>query len=36
MLIAGVPYAIPLGLFVAIIELAPFIGPVVATSEVAG
>jgi predicted PurR-regulated permease PerM len=31
MLAAGVPYAIPIGLFVAIIELVPFIGPAVAT-----
>jgi predicted PurR-regulated permease PerM len=31
MLVAGVPYAFPLGLFVAIIELVPYIGPVVAT-----
>ncbi len=31
MLATGVPYAIPLGLFVAIIELVPFIGPLVAT-----
>jgi predicted PurR-regulated permease PerM len=31
MLVTGVPYAIPLGLFVAIIELVPYIGPFVAT-----
>jgi predicted PurR-regulated permease PerM len=31
MLVAGVPYAVPLGLFVAIIELVPYIGPLVAT-----
>ncbi len=31
MLIAGVPYAVPLGLFVAIIELVPYVGPLVAT-----
>jgi predicted PurR-regulated permease PerM len=31
MLAAGVPYAIPIGLFVAIIELVPYIGPAVAT-----
>ncbi len=31
MLATGVPYAIPLGLFVAMIELVPFIGPLVAT-----
>ena len=31
LLIAGVPYAIPLGLFTAIIELIPYVGPVVVT-----
>jgi predicted PurR-regulated permease PerM len=31
MLVAGVPYAVPLGLFVAIVELVPFIGAFVAT-----
>jgi predicted PurR-regulated permease PerM len=31
MLVTGVPYAIPLGLFVAIIELVPYPGPLVAT-----
>ncbi len=31
MLITGVPYAVPLGLFVAIIELVPYVGPLVAT-----
>jgi predicted PurR-regulated permease PerM len=31
MLGTGVPYAIPLGLFVAFIELVPFVGPLVAT-----
>ncbi|MEO7119083.1 MAG: AI-2E family transporter, partial [Candidatus Limnocylindrales bacterium] len=34
MLAASVPYAIPLGMFVAIIELVPYIGPVVATTLV--
>jgi predicted PurR-regulated permease PerM len=36
MLVTGVPYAIPLGLFVAIIELVPYLGPVVATVLVSG
>jgi predicted PurR-regulated permease PerM len=36
MLLTGVPYAIPLGLFVAIIELVPYVGPVVATLLVSG
>ena len=31
MLVAGVPYALPLGVFVAIVEVVPFIGPVLAT-----
>lgn len=31
LLIVGVPYAIPLGLFTAIIELIPYIGPAVVT-----
>ena len=31
MLVTGVPYAVPLGLFVAIIELVPYVGPLVAT-----
>jgi predicted PurR-regulated permease PerM len=31
MLLTGVPYAIPLGLFVAIIELVPYVGPVAVT-----
>jgi predicted PurR-regulated permease PerM len=31
MLGTGVPYAVPLGLFVAIIELVPYLGPLVAT-----
>ena len=31
MLLTGVPYAVPLGLFVAIIELVPYVGPLVAT-----
>jgi len=31
LLIAGVPYAVPLGLFTAIIELIPYIGPAVVT-----
>jgi predicted PurR-regulated permease PerM len=30
-LVAGVPYALPLGLFVAIVDLVPFAGPIVAT-----
>jgi predicted PurR-regulated permease PerM len=34
MLAAGVPYALPLGLFVAIIELVPYLGPVAATALV--
>jgi predicted PurR-regulated permease PerM len=34
MLVAGVPYALPLGLFVAIVELAPYLGPIVATLAV--
>jgi predicted PurR-regulated permease PerM len=34
MLVAGVPYAVPLGLFVAIIELVPYVGPLVATIAV--
>jgi predicted PurR-regulated permease PerM len=36
MLVTGVPYAIPLGLFVVIIELVPYVGPVVATVLVSG
>jgi predicted PurR-regulated permease PerM len=36
MLLAGVPYAIPLGLFVAIIELVPYAGAVVAVVLVGG
>jgi predicted PurR-regulated permease PerM len=36
MLVTGVPYAVPLGLFVAIIELVPYLGPVVATVLVSG
>jgi predicted PurR-regulated permease PerM len=36
MLAAGVPYAIPIGLFVAIIELVPYIGPAIATVLVVG
>jgi predicted PurR-regulated permease PerM len=31
MFATGVPYAVPLGLFVAIIELVPYVGPLVAT-----
>jgi predicted PurR-regulated permease PerM len=31
MLVTGVPYAVPLGVFVAIIELVPYVGPLVAT-----
>jgi predicted PurR-regulated permease PerM len=31
MLVTGVPYAVPIGLFVAIIELVPYVGPLVAT-----
>ena len=31
LLVAGVPYAVPLGLFVAIIEVVPYLGPLVAT-----
>lgn len=31
LLIAGVPYAFPLGLFTAIIEVIPYVGPVVVT-----
>jgi predicted PurR-regulated permease PerM len=31
MLVTGVPYTVPLGLFVAIIELVPYVGPLVAT-----
>jgi predicted PurR-regulated permease PerM len=31
LLAAGVPYAVPLGLFVAIIEVVPYLGPLVAT-----
>ena len=31
MLVTRVPYAVPLGLFVAIIELVPYLGPLVAT-----
>ncbi len=31
MLVLGVPYAIPLGLFVVFIELVPYLGPLVAT-----
>jgi predicted PurR-regulated permease PerM len=31
MLIAGVPYAVPIGLFVVVIELVPYVGPIVAT-----
>jgi predicted PurR-regulated permease PerM len=31
MLITGVPYAVPLGVFVALIELVPYVGPLVAT-----
>lgn len=31
LLLTGVPYALPLGLFVVIIELVPYIGPVVVT-----
>jgi predicted PurR-regulated permease PerM len=34
MLATGVPFALPLGLFVAIIELVPYLGPVVATALV--
>jgi predicted PurR-regulated permease PerM len=36
MLLTSVPYAIPLGLFVAIIELVPYVGPVAATVLVSG
>lgn len=36
MLVVGVPYAIPLGLFVAVIELVPYVGPLVATIAVTG
>jgi predicted PurR-regulated permease PerM len=36
MLVTGVPYAIPLGLFVAIIELVPYVGPVATTVLVSG
>jgi predicted PurR-regulated permease PerM len=36
MLVTGVPYAVPLGLFVAIIELVPYVGPLVATVLVTG
>jgi predicted PurR-regulated permease PerM len=36
MLLTGVPYAIPLGVFVAIIELVPYVGPVAATVLVSG
>jgi len=36
MLVVGVPYAVPLGLFVAIIELVPYVGPLVATVAVTG
>ncbi|MGI8750110.1 MAG: AI-2E family transporter [Thermoleophilaceae bacterium] len=32
LLIVGVPYAVPLGLFTAIIELIPYLGPVVVTA----
>jgi predicted PurR-regulated permease PerM len=31
LLVAGVPYAVPLGLFAAIIEVIPYIGPAVVT-----
>ncbi|MGI8594734.1 MAG: AI-2E family transporter [Solirubrobacteraceae bacterium] len=31
LLVVGVPYALPLGLFVAIIEVVPYLGPTVAT-----
>jgi predicted PurR-regulated permease PerM len=31
LLIAGVPYAVPIGLFVVLIELVPYLGPLVAT-----
>ena len=31
MLVTGVPYAVPIGLFAAIIELVPYIGPAVTT-----
>lgn len=31
LLITGVPYAVPLGLFVALIEVVPYIGPLAAT-----
>lgn len=31
LLVAGVPYAVPLGLFVVLIELVPYVGPLVAT-----
>jgi predicted PurR-regulated permease PerM len=31
MLVTGIPYAVPLGLFVAIIELVPYVGPLAAT-----
>ncbi len=31
LLITGVPYALPLGLFVVIVELIPYIGPAIAT-----
>jgi len=31
LLITGVPYALPLGLFVVLIELIPYIGPLVVT-----
>jgi predicted PurR-regulated permease PerM len=36
MLLTGVPYAIPLGVFVAIVELVPYVGPVAATVLVSG
>ncbi len=31
MLLAGVPYAMPLGVFVGIVELVPYVGPALAT-----
>jgi len=34
MLAVGVPYALPLGLLVAIVDLVPFVGPIVATFAV--
>lgn len=36
LLVTGVPYALPLGLFVVVVELIPYIGPAVATVVLPG